>query len=186
MYTDDFLKDKKRVEKISKALAQHRKVFEKLDDLSGDGFGKILEDMRYCILKMHYLAEIFIDDIIIKRYVGDHYLAGFIKSDILAQLDFYKKIRILENVNAYCKSSIDTKLLNSINKIRNAVAHNYPIRHKDYTYKKGHIIYNLKIVDLMDDAMDLIIALKKLNIPIIPDYSVSFSKWLAEQKVKQP
>ncbi|MBU1809115.1 MAG: hypothetical protein KJ661_06125 [Candidatus Omnitrophica bacterium] len=69
--------------------------------------------------------------------------------DVVSDIDFYKKLRIIKGLSACKPSSIKTLI--KINNLRRAFAHGYKEEHKDYKYC-GTLIFDKKTVEkLMAD-----------------------------------
>ena len=127
------------------------------------------DDIRYCVLEIHYILESDIDMIIAKRYVGrnSHVIAD-INVTILSKLDFYRKISILEEIEDELKIGIPTRDLKFFNNLRNALIHNYPKGHDSFKYKGGHIYNDLKFKDVCEDALALFKKLTDIRDKIPP------------------
>ena len=112
------------------------------------------DDIRFCIMEIHYILESDMDMIIAKRYVGRNAnVITDLKVAILSKLDFYRKIAVLEEIEDELALGIPISQLKYINNLRNALIHNHPKSDNAFKYKGGHIYNDLKFEDVCNDAL---------------------------------
>lgn len=121
------------------------------------------DEIRYTILELYRYIELMVDGIILRRYIGDAESdrAVIIRADILAKIDFSRKIILLEELKEKSKLSVDIGTIRAVHNLRNALVHNFPKKHKYFLYKKGHIIDDGKLSGLLDAVFDLLEKLEK-------------------------
>lgn len=124
----------------------------------------VWDHIRYCVLEFHYAIETEMDKIILKRYIGrDLNVVNDIKVGILSKIDFYRKIAILDEIDAELKIGMPINKIKVINNIRNALIHNYPKSHSSFNYRGGHILKDLKFECLCEDILEVFKELQKIH-----------------------
>lgn len=159
-------KEKVRI-KIEELAAHYASVIKKAKGTHKYEVG--WDDIRYCIMEMHYILESDMDMIIAKRYVGrkDNVITD-LKVAILSKLDFYRKITILEEIEDELKVGMPISQLKYLNNLRNALMHNHPKSDSAFKYRGGHIYNDLKFEDVCKDALSLFGKLTEIRDKIPP------------------
>ena len=192
------MKEEEALREVKAKLVASRRlgarVKEKLKPLIKEWKKRILEDkikhypeeevwadIRYCVLEMIHFLEEVIDDVIKNKYIGGIMpIRENIALHILPYMDFSRKLTILEKIKKNCKTRINIGKIRHFIKIRNSLMHlptakknilNYDP--KDFQYNKGHIYYDLTIVDLLNDMLKTTYLLVELRDEIAPK-SVQF------------
>lgn len=139
-------------EKLKKATATLKKI------ASEHGLDVTWYDLTVFILQLHYFIDIGLDDLILKRYLGEResLQAVAICTNILFRLDFYKKIEIIDQLNKDFNLQIPMDKIRVINNLRNALVHNFPQEHRYFKYDGSHITSGKSLEKLLSDLRSIL------------------------------
>lgn len=157
----------KRIKKTSEDVNAFFEIFRSKP--IKDSYSKVFSEIRYVVLEIHVVLEFCIDRVILKRYCDacSKDAQQCIALDVLSQIDFARKIYILENIKK-CHDCIDIGKLKFFNNLRNGLVHNFPAYHPCFKYRNGQIIYDGTIKYLLSDILKALKNLSDVKTKIAP------------------